>query len=41
MIKGDREEVVKKLKELDPLILDTLSVNFEELFIYEHEGGKK
>ena len=41
VIKGDKEEVVKKLKELDPLILDTLSVNFEELFIYEHEGGQK
>ena len=41
VIKGDRDEIVEKLKELDPLILDTLSVNFEELFIYEHEGGDK
>ncbi len=39
VIKGDREETVEKLKELHPVILDTLPVNFEELFIYEHEGG--
>lgn len=41
VIKGDKEETVRKLEELNPLILDTLSVNFEELFIYEHEGGNK
>ncbi|MBP5279706.1 MAG: ABC transporter ATP-binding protein [Erysipelotrichaceae bacterium] len=41
VIKGDREEIVNKLRELDPVILDTLSVNFEELFIYEHEGGER
>lgn len=41
VIKGDREEVVNKLQELNPVILDTLSVNFEELFIYEHEGGNR
>ncbi len=41
VIKGDREETVKKLQELDPVILDILSVNFEELFIYEHERGER
>ena len=41
VIKGDRDEIVKKLNELQPLILDTLAVNFEELFIYEHEGGRQ
>ena len=41
VIKGDREETVKKLQDLDPVILDTLSVNFEELFIYEHERGER
>lgn len=41
VIKGDKEETIKKLQELDPIILDTLSVNFEELFIYEHEGGER
>ena len=39
VIKGDKEETLSRLRELDPLILDALSVNFEELFIYEHEGG--
>ncbi len=41
VIKGDKEETVAKLQELHPVILDTLSVNFEELFIYEHEGGER
>lgn len=41
VIKGDRDETMKELEKLNPLILDTLSVNFEELFIYEHEGGNK
>ncbi len=41
VIKGNKEEVVKKLNKYEPILLDTLNVNFEELFIYEHEGGKK
>ncbi len=41
VIRGDRQQVEEKLQKLDPLILDTLPVNFEELFIYEHEGGSK
>ncbi len=41
VIRGDRHQVEEKLQKLDPLILDTLPVNFEELFIYEHEGGSK
>lgn len=41
VIRGDRQQVKEKLQKLDPLILDTLPVNFEELFIYEHEGGSK
>ena len=41
VIKGDREETTEKLEALHPLILDVLPVNFEELFIYEHEGGRK
>ncbi len=40
VIKGDKEEVCQKLEKLNPLILDVLNVNFEELFIYEHTGGK-
>jgi len=41
VIKGNQEEIEDKLKELKPVILDTLPVNFEELFIYEHSGGNK
>ncbi|MBQ6334080.1 MAG: ABC transporter ATP-binding protein [Erysipelotrichaceae bacterium] len=41
VIKGDKEKTIEKLSELHPLILDTLAVNFEELFIYEHEGGDR
>ena len=41
VIRGDKEEIVSKINKLKPIILDTLQVNFEELFIYEHEGGKK
>ena len=41
VIRGDRQQVEEKLQKLDPLILDILPVNFEELFIYEHEGGSK
>ena len=41
VIKGDKSEVCQRLEKLNPLILDVLNVNFEELFIYEHTGGKK
>ena len=41
VIKGNKEEIIKQLNKLKPVILDTLNVNFEELFIYEHEGGNK
>ena len=41
VIKGNREEIVDKLNELNPIILDVLKVNFEELFIYEQQGGEK
>lgn len=39
VIKGNREDVSKKLEALNPLILDVLNVNFEELFIYDHTGA--
>lgn len=39
VIKGDKEETMKKLNKFKPLLLDVLNVNFEELFIYEHTGG--
>lgn len=36
-IKGNRDEVMSKLKDTNPLLIDVLPVNFEELFIYESE----
>lgn len=36
-IKGNRDEVISKLKDTNPLLIDVLPVNFEELFIYESE----
>ena len=41
VIRGNKEEVIKKLEKLKPLILDCIKINFEELFIYLHEGGKE
>jgi len=41
VIKGNKEEIIEKLNSLNPLILDVLNVNFEEMFIYEHKGGIK
>ena len=38
VVKGDEEEVKTTLQSMDPLLLDVLQVNFEELFIYELEG---
>ena len=40
VIKGNQDEVVEKLEAMHPLILDVLSVTFEELFIYEIERNR-
>ena len=37
VIRGDEEEVMEKLKAMNPILLNTLPVSFEELFIYELE----
>ena len=39
VIRGNREDITEKLEAFNPLILDVLNVNFEELFIYEHTGA--
>lgn len=41
VIRGDKTEICSKLNQLNPIVFDTLQVNFEELFIYEHEGGNR
>ncbi|MBR2830669.1 MAG: ABC transporter ATP-binding protein, partial [Solobacterium sp.] len=38
VIRGPQEEVTEALNKLNPVILDVLQVNFEELFIYELES---
>ena len=36
--RGDREELVMKLKQMDPLLLDVLPLTLEEVFTYEMEA---
>ncbi|MBR3344033.1 MAG: ABC transporter ATP-binding protein [Solobacterium sp.] len=38
VIRGNEEEVTAKLDEMDPVLMDVLQTNFEELFIYELES---
>lgn len=38
VIKGDKNEVLNILNTYNPILIDTLPVNFEELFIYEIES---
>lgn len=37
VIRGDMETIEAKLREMNPILLNILPVNFEELFIYELE----
>lgn len=39
VIKGDKEVIMEKLTALNPLLLEVLDIDFEELFIFEVEGG--
>lgn len=41
VVKGERSKVEARLKQAEPLLLDVLPVNFEELFIYEVESRGK
>lgn len=41
VIRGSKDRVTKVLSETEPLVMDSMNVNFEELFIYEYEGGRK
>lgn len=36
--RGNREEVIAKIRELSPVLLDVLPLNLEEVFIYEMES---
>ena len=37
VVKGEEDEIRKKLEELDPVVLDFLPLTLEEIFIYEME----
>lgn len=41
VIRGEEDAVQARIQEMHPAILNTLPVNFEELFIYELEGRKE
>lgn len=41
VIRGEEEKVMEQIESLHPVLVDVLSVNFEELFIYELEGRSK
>lgn len=41
VIRGNSEEIREKLMAMEPILLDDLPVNFEELFIYEMESRGK
>lgn len=36
--RGDREQLVAKLKAMNPLLLDVLPLTLEEVFTYEMEA---
>ena len=38
IVKGDREAIVERLRGMNPLLLDVLPLNLEEVFIYEMEA---
>ena len=41
VIKGNQDEVLSKINDMHPILVDVLQVNFEELFIYELEKKEK
>ncbi len=38
IVKGEREDVAEKLSDMNPLFLDVLPLNLEEVFVYEMEA---
>ena len=37
IVSGDREKIVQKLQEMQPILLDVLPLTLEEVFTYEME----
>ncbi|MBO7151151.1 MAG: ABC transporter ATP-binding protein [Clostridia bacterium] len=38
IVRGEKEEVINELKQMEPTVLDVLPLNLEEVFIYEMEA---
>ncbi len=38
IVRGDRDETAERIRAMDPLLLDLLPLNLEEVFIYEMEA---
>ena len=41
LIRGEKEEIVEKINAMNPVLLDVLPVNFEELFMSEVREGRQ
>ena len=37
IVSGDRDEIVQKLRAMEPILLDVLPLTLEEVFTYEME----
>ncbi len=38
VVRGERDEILKKVEELSPLVVDEIPMDFEDMFIYEVEN---
>ena len=38
IVNGDREEMIKRFRDMNPIILDILPLTLEEVFTYEMEA---
>jgi len=39
IVRGQKEQILSEIKKLNPIIVDEMSVNFEELFLSKTDGG--
>jgi ABC-2 type transport system ATP-binding protein len=39
IIRGKQEDVVAKLRQTNPLVMDILPLTLEEIFVYETQAG--
>ena len=41
LIRGEKEEIIARINAMNPVLLDVLPVNFEELFMSEVREGRQ